>query len=94
MYNVVISGTGLYTPASSISNDELVESFNTYVHRFNSENAAAIEAGEVQPGERIGEDPGVVLAHHGGGDSGTDPEAERGRGRVAGGGGRGGGGGR
>ncbi|WP_236451534.1 beta-ketoacyl-ACP synthase III [Stutzerimonas stutzeri] len=49
MYNVVISGTGLYTPASSISNDELVESFNTYVHRFNSENAAAIEAGEVQP---------------------------------------------
>ncbi|WP_278396800.1 beta-ketoacyl-ACP synthase III [Stutzerimonas kunmingensis] len=49
MYNVVISGTGLYTPANSISNDELVESFNTYVHRFNSENAAAIEAGEIQP---------------------------------------------
>ncbi|PKL98596.1 MAG: beta-ketoacyl-ACP synthase III [Gammaproteobacteria bacterium HGW-Gammaproteobacteria-9] len=46
---VVISGTGLYTPASSISNDELVESFNTYVQRFNSENAAAIEAGEIQP---------------------------------------------
>ncbi|WP_312197048.1 beta-ketoacyl-ACP synthase III [Stutzerimonas chloritidismutans] len=49
MYNVVISGTGLCTPANSISNDELVESFNTYVHRFNSENAAAIEAGEIQP---------------------------------------------
>jgi beta-ketodecanoyl-[acyl-carrier-protein] synthase len=49
VYNVVISGTGLYTPANSISNDELVESFNTYVHRFNSENAAAIEAGEIQP---------------------------------------------
>ncbi len=49
VYNVVISGTGLYTPASSISNDELVESFNTYVHRFNNENAAAIEAGEIQP---------------------------------------------
>jgi beta-ketodecanoyl-[acyl-carrier-protein] synthase len=49
VYNVVISGTGLYTPASSISNDELVESFNSYVHRFNSENAAAIEAGEIQP---------------------------------------------
>lgn len=49
MYNVVISGTGLYTPASSISNDELVESFNIYVQRFNSENAAAIEAGEIQP---------------------------------------------
>src|SRR3546814_17321083 len=49
VYNVVISGTGLYTPANSISNDELVESFNTYVHRFNTENAAAIEAGEIQP---------------------------------------------
>jgi beta-ketodecanoyl-[acyl-carrier-protein] synthase len=49
VFNVVISGTGLYTPANSISNDELVESFNTYSARFNSENAAAIEAGEVQP---------------------------------------------
>ena len=49
MHNVVISGTGLYTPAQSISNDELVESFNTYSLRFNAEHAAAIEAGEVQP---------------------------------------------
>ncbi|MGE6530499.1 beta-ketoacyl-ACP synthase III [Pseudomonas sp. NPDC077382] len=49
MHNVVISGTGLHTPAQSISNDELVESFNTYSRRFNDENAAAIEAGEVQP---------------------------------------------
>nr|WP_272888324.1 beta-ketoacyl-ACP synthase III [Stutzerimonas stutzeri] len=49
VHNVVISGTGLYTPANSISNDELVESFNTYARRFNSEHAAAIEAGEVQP---------------------------------------------
>ncbi|WP_137886672.1 beta-ketoacyl-ACP synthase III [Pseudomonas sp. 2FE] len=48
MYNVVISGTGLYTPANSISNDELVESFNTYVRQFNADNAAAIERGEVQ----------------------------------------------
>jgi beta-ketodecanoyl-[acyl-carrier-protein] synthase len=31
VYDVVISGTGLYTPANSISNDELVNSFNTYV---------------------------------------------------------------
>jgi len=49
VHNVVISGTGLYTPAQSISNDELVESFNTYSSRFNAENAAAIEAGDVQP---------------------------------------------
>lgn len=48
MHNVVISGTGLYTPADSISNEELVQSFNTYVAQFNSENADAIERGEVQ----------------------------------------------
>ncbi len=48
MHNVVISGTGLYTPANSISNDELVASFNAYVQQFNAENAAAIERGEVE----------------------------------------------
>ncbi len=49
MLDIVISGTGLYTPANSISNDELVASFNTYVERFNADNAAAIEAGELAP---------------------------------------------
>ena len=48
MHNVVISGTGLYTPANSISNEELVQSFNAYVNQFNSENAAAIERGELE----------------------------------------------
>ncbi len=48
MHNVVISGTGLYTPSQSISNDELVASFNAYVQQFNADNAAAIERGEVQ----------------------------------------------
>ena len=49
VHNVVISGTGLYTPANSISNEELVQSFNTYVQQFNADNAAAIEAGDIQP---------------------------------------------
>jgi len=48
VHNVVISGTGLYTPTMSISNEELVESFNCWVQQFNSENADAIERGEVQ----------------------------------------------
>jgi beta-ketodecanoyl-[acyl-carrier-protein] synthase len=43
----VISATGLFTPAESISNEELVESFNTYVERFNAGNAAEIETGTV-----------------------------------------------
>ena len=42
---VCISGTGLFTPAESISNDELVASFNAYVEGFNREHAAEIAAG-------------------------------------------------
>jgi beta-ketodecanoyl-[acyl-carrier-protein] synthase len=42
----VISATGLYTPPHSISNAELVESFNAYVERHNAEHAGAIAAGE------------------------------------------------
>ena len=45
----VISATGLFTPADSISNAELVESFNAYVERFNADNAEPIAAGTVQP---------------------------------------------
>jgi len=45
---VVISGTGLYTPQQTISNAELVKSFNTYVDNFNAENRAAIEAGTLE----------------------------------------------
>ena len=44
----VIAATGLYTPAESISNAELVETFNAYVARFNAENAASIAEGRVQ----------------------------------------------
>ena len=43
----VISATGLFTPADSISNEELVASFNAYVEAFNRKNAQAIAAGEV-----------------------------------------------
>lgn len=47
MHQAVIAATGLYTPPHSLSNAELVETFNAYVERFNAANAAAIEAGEV-----------------------------------------------
>ena len=43
----VISSTGLWTPENSISNEELVESFNAYVDKWNAENAAEIEAGNL-----------------------------------------------
>lgn len=44
---VVISGTGLYTPKQSISNDELVECFNQYVEKFNAEHSQEISDGTV-----------------------------------------------
>ena len=47
MNQVVISGTGLYTPPFSISNHELIICFNQYVQRFNSENANKIASGEI-----------------------------------------------
>jgi beta-ketodecanoyl-[acyl-carrier-protein] synthase len=47
LHQAVIAATGLYTPPNAVSNEELVETFNTYVERFNADNAAAIEAGQV-----------------------------------------------
>lgn len=46
---VALSSTGLWTPPDSITNAELVASFNAYVARFNADNADAIARGEVQP---------------------------------------------
>ena len=45
----VISSTGLFTPEESITNEELVSSFNTFVEQENERNAAAIAAGEMDP---------------------------------------------
>ena len=48
MTAAVIRSTGLWTPDQSISNEELVESFNAYVAEYNARHADAIEAGEVE----------------------------------------------
>jgi beta-ketodecanoyl-[acyl-carrier-protein] synthase len=45
MKNVVISGTGLFTPPHVITNEELVASFNAYADLQNAQHAAAIAAG-------------------------------------------------
>ena len=47
MNDIVISGTGLYTPSQSISNEELVQSYNAYVEAHNRDNADAIAVGEM-----------------------------------------------
>ncbi len=47
MAAIALSGTGLFTPAASISNDELVAAFNEYVRRHNKAHAQAIAEGDV-----------------------------------------------
>lgn len=42
-----LTGTGLYTPPYSISNEELVESFNEFVELHNAQHYEAIQAGEM-----------------------------------------------
>ena len=46
MVNVVISGTGVYTPPHAVSNEQLVAAFNHYVSQYNQRSAAAIAAGQ------------------------------------------------
>jgi beta-ketodecanoyl-[acyl-carrier-protein] synthase len=47
--DIVISGSGLYTPPYSISNEELVQSFNQYVDLYNTQHEAEIAAGMLIP---------------------------------------------
>jgi len=47
--DIFISGTGLYTPPESISNEELVASFNTFVDSYNTTHSEAIAAGRREP---------------------------------------------
>ncbi|MGP9499652.1 MULTISPECIES: beta-ketoacyl-ACP synthase III [unclassified Halomonas] len=49
MTNVVITGTGLYTPEHAIDNAALVAAFNTWVDNENACHADAIARGEREP---------------------------------------------
>ena len=49
MTQVVISGTGLYTPSQSITNEELVATFNAWAQLWNRTHADEISAGRVEP---------------------------------------------
>ena len=44
---IVISGSGIWTPSNIITNEELVESYNAYAEKFNSDHAADIAAGTI-----------------------------------------------
>ncbi|MGD9917026.1 MAG: beta-ketoacyl-ACP synthase III [Paenirhodobacter sp.] len=47
MFSPAITGTGVFVPPETITNDELVVAFNAHADLFNAENAAAIAAGEL-----------------------------------------------
>ena len=49
MYTPAITGTGVFTPENTISNAELVKSFNAYADKFNLEHAGQIESGDFAP---------------------------------------------
>lgn len=44
----VISGVGLWTPEHTITNEELVASYNAFAEKFNSQQADAIAAGTIE----------------------------------------------
>ena len=46
MERIVISGTGVFTPEESITNEELVEAYNKYAEKYNLTNKNKIEHGE------------------------------------------------
>ena len=48
MHQPVITATGVFTPAETITNAELVEAFNAYAKKYNAEHAEAIAAGEAE----------------------------------------------
>ena len=49
MTRTAISGTGLFVPPETISNQELVDSFNEFARRHNTKHAREIAAGKLQP---------------------------------------------
>ena len=51
MNAVLITGTGLYTPPFSVTNEELVESLAVATERWNAEHAEAIAREEIEPRE-------------------------------------------
>ena len=49
MTRTAISGTGLFVPPDTISNGELVDSFNEFAREHNAAHAREIAAGQMQP---------------------------------------------
>jgi len=53
--DILITGTGLFTPENSVTNAELVESLTRANERWNAEHKAEIESGELEERDRPSE---------------------------------------
>lgn len=49
MHSIVISGTGLFTPPHTITNEELVSAFNAFADAHNTTHREEIERGDLPP---------------------------------------------
>lgn len=56
MSDIVISGSGIFTPNESISNQELVASYNRYVEQFNQSHVKEIASGKMRALKESSED--------------------------------------
>lgn len=56
MYTPAITGSGVFTPETVITNAELVDAFNAYADKWNAENAEAIAAGTAEAKEHSSEE--------------------------------------
>ena len=63
MARVQISGTGLFTPKESISNEELVSSFNKFVDEYNESNKESIQKGVISALEKSNDIDSVIATH-------------------------------
>ena len=45
---VILSGTGMYTPKFTLTNEELVDCYNQHADEFNAANNTVIDAGIVK----------------------------------------------
>jgi beta-ketodecanoyl-[acyl-carrier-protein] synthase len=66
--NIVISGSGIWTPPNKITNEELVESYNAYAEKFNADHASDIAEGKIEEkylsSERFIEKTSGIKARH------------------------------
>lgn len=51
MHNIHIAGTGIWFPEQKVTNEEIVNSYNSYVENFNKINKESIEKGSILPME-------------------------------------------